>query len=77
MTLWHGRLGSGTAAEVMAFTASLSVDRRLAADDLAGSRAHVRGLGRGGLLTAEEVSTLLAALDRVEHELETGSFVFA
>ncbi len=77
MTLWHGRLGSGTAAEVMAFTASLSVDRRLAADDLAGSRAHVRGLGRGGLLTAEEVSTLLAALDRVERELETGSFVFA
>ncbi len=76
MTLWHGRLGGGTAAEVMAFTASLSVDRRLADDDLAGSRAHVRGLGRGGLLTEEEVATLVAALDRVEHELRTGTFAF-
>jgi argininosuccinate lyase len=76
MTLWHGRLGGETAAEVLAFTASLAVDRRLADDDLAGSRAHVRGLGRGGLLAEDEVATLLAALDRVEHELGTGTFAF-
>ena len=34
----------------MAFTVSLPYDRRLAADDLAGSRAHVRGLARAGVL---------------------------
>jgi len=49
MTLWEGRL-RGTADEVMAFTVSLPFDRRLAADDLAGSRAHVRGLRRAGVL---------------------------
>ncbi len=39
----------------MAFTASLPYDRRLAADDLAGSRAHVRGLARAGVLDERRV----------------------
>ena len=54
MTLWHGRLGGGTADEVMAFSVSLHYDRRLAIDDLMGSKAHVQGLLRGGILTEEE-----------------------
>ncbi|HVB94467.1 MAG TPA: argininosuccinate lyase, partial [Acidimicrobiales bacterium] len=77
MTLWHGRLTGGTAEEVMAFSASLHYDRELAADDLVGSRAHVRGLGRGGILTEDEVATLMAALDQVERELTSDSFKFA
>ena len=77
MTLWHGRLGGGTADEVMAFSVSLHYDRLLAVDDLAGSRAHVRGLLRGGIVTAEEAEQVLAALDRVEEELADGSFAFA
>ena len=42
----------------MAFTASLPYDRRLAADDLAGSRAHVRGLARAGVLEGGESAIL-------------------
>ncbi len=76
MTLWHGRLGGGTADEVMAFSVSLHYDRHLATDDLVGSRAHVRGLGRGGILDKEEVATLLAALDQVERELAADTFKF-
>ena len=77
MTLWHGRLGRETADVVMAYSSSLQVDRELALDDLVGSRAHVRGLGRGGLLDQAEVAELLSALDQVEHELVSGAFVFA
>jgi len=77
MTLWHGRLGGGTAEEVMAFSVSLHYDQRLAVDDLAGSRAHVRGLLRGGIVSAEEAAAVLAALDRVEGELTDGTFAFA
>jgi len=51
MRLWEGRLGESPADALMAFTASLAFDRRLAVDDLAGSRSHVRGLAKAGLLT--------------------------
>jgi len=66
MTLWEGRLGEHPADALMAFTASLDFDRRLAGDDLAGSRAHVRGLQRAGVVTEQEMGILLAALNRVE-----------
>ena len=75
-TLWHGRFEEGPSDELLAFTVSLGFDRRLAADDLAGSRAHVRGLARAGILSDEEAEVVLAALDRVEEELRTGVFQF-
>ena len=75
-TLWHGRFDDGPADELLAFTVSLPVDRRLAADDLAGSSAHVRGLARAGVLTADERDAVLAALDQVGAEMSAGTFVF-
>ena len=76
MTLWQGRLDAEAADGLMAFTASLAFDRRLAIDDLVGSRSHVRGLAKAGLLTEQEASILLAALNRVEDEFAEGSFKF-
>ncbi|HXH59377.1 argininosuccinate lyase [Iamia sp.] len=76
-TLWHGRFAGGPSEELMAFTVSLPFDRVLAADDIAGSRAHVRGLVRGGLLDGDEAAAVLGALDTAEHELASGSFAFA
>ncbi len=75
--LWHGRFGSGPADELLAFTVSLPFDQRLAADDLTCSRAHVRGLARAGILSAEEADAVLAALGVVEDELTSGAFAFA
>jgi argininosuccinate lyase len=76
MTLWHGRFEGGPAEELLAYTVSLPFDRRLAADDIAGSRAHVRGLGRVGLLADDEVQAILVALETVEGELAAGTFAF-
>ena len=76
-TLWQGRFGSGPADELLAYTVSLPFDRRLARDDIAGSRAHVRMLGHVGLLDATEVRSVIDALDAVESELAGGSFAFA
>ena len=75
-TLWHGRFAGGPDAALMAYTASLPFDRRLWRDDIAGSRAHVRGLGRVGLLTDTDTEAVLAALDQVEHEMASGVFAF-
>ncbi|MBV9933800.1 MAG: argininosuccinate lyase [Actinobacteria bacterium] len=76
MTLWQGRFGEGPSEELLEFTESLSFDQQLAEDDVTGSRAHVRGLERAGVLTHQEVGILVAALDRVEEELQSGTFQF-
>jgi argininosuccinate lyase len=73
VTLWKGRLGEGMASEVAAVSVSVGFDIALAEDDIAGSRAHVQGLGKSGILTANEVQTLLEALDQVGAELAEGS----
>ena len=54
-----------------AFRSTTPRSRRLAA-----SRAHVRGLARGGIITHEEAATLVAALGRVGEEISSGAFVF-
>jgi argininosuccinate lyase len=76
-TLWHGRFAGGPADALMAYTVSLPFDRRLWRDDVHGSRAHVGGLGRAGLLDVEELDAVLAALDVVEEEMASGTFAFA
>ena len=48
---WSGRFSEPTDAFVEAFTASVDFDKRLAAQDIAGSRAHARMLGRQGILS--------------------------
>jgi argininosuccinate lyase len=75
-TLWHGRFEGGPAEALMAFTASLPFDVRLAAHDIIGSRAHVRGLARVGLLSDDEERKILAALAESGEELTSGRFRF-
>ncbi len=75
-TLWHGRFASGPAQALLTYTVSLPFDRRLAAYDIAGSRAHVRGLVRVDLLTDADGESVLAALDQVEEEMASDRFVY-
>jgi argininosuccinate lyase len=77
VTLWSGRFEGGPSEELLAYTVSLPFDRRLAAVDLAGSRAHVRGLLRGEILSDDEAEAVLEALTRVDDELTSGAFEFA
>lgn len=74
--LWHGRFASGPAAELVAFTESLSYDQRLVFSDIACSKAHVRGLHASGLLTERELDDIVVGLDAVETEYRNGSLVF-
>ncbi len=75
-TLWHGRFTGGPSESLLAYTVSLPYDQRMWRDDIAGSKAHVRGLERVGLLTAEERDSVLTALDQVAEEMDSSSFVF-
>jgi argininosuccinate lyase len=75
-TLWHGRFEGGPDAALLAYTVSLPFDRRLWHDDVEGSRAHVRGLARAGIIADHERDEVLVALDRVHAELAEGRFEF-
>jgi argininosuccinate lyase len=74
--LWHGRFEGGPAAELMAFTESLSFDRRLWPDDVAGSVAHVLGLANAEIITEAEAAAIIAALEQVSDEMTAGTFSF-
>ncbi|MDD2749024.1 argininosuccinate lyase [Acidithiobacillus sp.] len=67
--MWGGRFAAGTDSLVEAFTASIQVDSRLYAEDIRGSQAHARMLGRVGVLTASEVEAIVAGLQQVGQEI--------
>jgi argininosuccinate lyase len=56
---------------------SISFDRRLWPQDIAGSRAHVQALRGAGVLTEVEAQALEGGLERVAGELERGEFAFS
>ena len=70
--LWAGRLKEKPDAEASAFQSSIAVDKRLALDDIRGSRAHTAMLGRQGIIPRETAAALDAELERIAGELESG-----
>jgi argininosuccinate lyase len=76
MRLWGGRFSEENDERVVAYTRSIELDRELAGDDIAGSIAHVRGLGRAGLLTEAEVTGLVAGLEGLAAEVAAGGLAW-
>lgn len=74
MTLWSGRMSGDPADAMMLYTQSIEFDQRLALYDIAGSIAHVNGLGRAQILPEEEIEILVNALEKVRSELESKTF---
>jgi argininosuccinate lyase len=64
-------------ARIRAFCAAddARLDNQLLEDDLVCSAAHVRGLGRIGVLTVDEVGQLTGALDALRTQAAAGAFV--
>ena len=71
---WGGRFGEGPDALAARFNASLAFDRALWREDLWQNRVHARMLHAVGLLSAEELEAILKGLDRIEEEIEAGTF---
>ena len=75
--LWGGRFAGGPSPALEALSRSTHFDWRLAAHDLAGSRAHARVLHRAGLLSEDELDRLLAGIAELDRRVADGSFVAA
>ena len=72
--MWKGRFKEETAQAVRDFTQSLDLDWRMARCDIEGSVAHVRMLGKAGLLKEDEAQRIEEGLRRVLEEIEAGTF---
>jgi len=70
--LWGGRFTKETDKLVYAFNASIGFDQKFFHEDVAGSRAHVKMLCKQGILTEAERDAILAGLDSIEADVESG-----
>ncbi len=71
---WGGRFSEATDAFVEAFTASVQFDRRMYAEDIAGSVAHARMLGSTGIIGKDEADRIITGLGQIREEIEAGRF---
>jgi len=69
-----GRFQSGPAADVAAFSESISFDWRLWRQDIRGSIAHAQMLARIGILSTQECNAIRKGLKKIGEEIESGSF---
>ncbi len=74
--MWGGRYASGPSAIMEQINASIGFDRRLYAQDIAGSKAHCQMLADQGLISAEDGAAIQDGLDRILKEIEAGTFEF-
>ncbi|WP_158969011.1 argininosuccinate lyase [Chachezhania sediminis] len=75
--MWGGRFAAGPDAIMEAINASIDFDRRLAAQDIAGSRAHAAMLGATGIITDSDAEAIREGLLTVLSEIESGEFAFS
>src|SRR6201996_2386397 len=74
--MWGGRFERKPAELMQAINVSIGVDRRLWAQDLAGSRAHAAMLSKQGVISRQDEAAIQDGLTRIEREIETGVFPF-
>lgn len=75
--LWGGRFSEPTNQLVEAFTESVSFDARLYRQDIQGSIAHSKMLGKIGVLSNTEAEQIEQGLLTLRDEIEAGEFVWS
>ena len=73
--LWGGRFTKETDKLVYAFNASIGFDKRLLRQDIEGSMAHVKMLGKQGILTEKETQEITQGLASIQEDVESGGLV--
>jgi argininosuccinate lyase len=75
-SLWGGRFSAKPGAVMQAINASIGFDRRLAGEDIAGSRAHAAMLAATGIIGVADEEAIQRGLALIEGEIAAGSFPF-
>ena len=75
--MWGGRFAAGPDAIMEAINASIGFDKRMAAQDISGSRAHAAMLAATGILTDNDAQAIREGLLTILSEIEEGRFEFS
>ena len=75
--MWGGRFSSGPDAIMEEINASIGFDKRLYAQDIAGSKAHAAMLAKQGIISKADAAEIRRGLDAVQAEIESGKFTFS
>jgi len=75
--MWGGRFASGPAAIMEAINASIGFDKKLYAQDIAGSLAHSEMLAEQGIIAKADQEKIAHGLNTILSEIEAGTFVFS
>ncbi len=76
MKLWGGRFSKNTDSEVNDFNSSIRFDGRMYAQDIRGSIAHAKMLGKCGVISHEDSETLVKTLGELLTDIENGKIEF-
>jgi argininosuccinate lyase len=75
--MWGGRFKSEPDAIMQEINASVGFDKRLYAQDIAGSKAHAAMLAQQGIISKSDAREITRGLDQVQAEIEQGKFTFS
>ena len=70
--LWGGRFTKATDQLVYNFNASITFDQKFYKQDIEGSIAHVKMLGKQGILTEQEMNDIITTLQEIKEDVESG-----
>src|SRR5438445_493480 len=74
--MWGGRFAGGPAPIMRRINASIDFDKRLYAEDIAGSQAHCAMLVAQNILSPEDGAAIAGGLEQIHREIDSGAFVF-
>jgi argininosuccinate lyase len=75
--MWGGRFSAKPDQIMEAINASIDVDKRLAEEDIAGSKAHAAMLAKTGVISKTDAAAIAAGLDQVLDEIRTGKLNYS
>jgi len=75
--MWGGRFNASPGELMQAINVSIDFDKRLAAQDIRGSRAHSAMLAAQGIITKKDMKAIHRGLNKIEKEIAKGTFPFS
>ncbi|NLT16251.1 MAG: argininosuccinate lyase, partial [Clostridiales bacterium] len=77
MKLWGGRFEKETSKLMEGFHSSIGFDARLYEEDIKGSIAHARMLGKTGIISGAEAEAIINGLVGIRNDIENGKIAFS